>query len=90
MVRAIHAKWEAQRRRAVGYRRLAATVAFIALLLGVLYAQRGATAAFRVHSTLDGVLAPPAGAALMSADDVYGWLEGVLRVREGGTPGLPG
>ncbi|GBF96992.1 polycystin cation channel family [Raphidocelis subcapitata] len=79
VVRAIHAKWEAQMRRAAGYRRLAVLVAFIALLLGVLYAQRGAAAAFRVHSTLDSVLAPPQGSALMSADDVYGWLEGVLR-----------
>ncbi len=79
VVRAIYHKWRAQARRAADYRRLLTLVSFIALLLGVLYAQRGAAVAFRVHSTVAGVVAPPDG-AMASQDGVYDWLEGVLKV----------
>ncbi|KAI8467677.1 MAG: hypothetical protein J3K34DRAFT_480735 [Monoraphidium minutum] len=79
VVREIHAKWRAQARRAAGYRRLFSLLAFIALLLGVLYAQRGAAAAFRVNATLASVVGLRGDAAVMhSPDAVYDWLGGVL------------
>jgi hypothetical protein len=81
VVRAIQHKWHAQSRRAADYRRLFSLAAFIALLLGVLYAQRDASTAFRVHSTLDAVLAPPGDGAMESHDAVYDWLGDVLQVR---------
>lgn len=79
VVRAIYVKWRAHAARAAAWRRLFLLTAFIGLLLGVLYAQRGAEAAYRVHSTLASVVAPPAG-VLSSQDDVYDWLEGVVKV----------
>lgn len=77
VVSAVHRKWRAQAARAAAWRRLFSLLAFLALLLGVLYAQRGAAAAFKVHSTLSGALAPPDG-PLASADDVYDWLARVV------------
>ena len=82
MVRAIYIKWRGQARRAAGYRRLFSLLAFLALLLGVLYAQRGSTAALQVHSTLSSVVGLQGDAAVMqSVDGVYDWLGGVLQVR---------
>ena len=76
-MRALHRKWRAQAASAAAWRRLFALLAFLALLLGVLYAQRGAATAFKVHATLLGALAPPDG-PLASADDVHDWLGRVV------------
>lgn len=85
VVAAIHAKWRAQSERAIAYRRLFALTAFLALMLGVLFSQRGAANAFRVHETLESVLAPPPN-GVQSAEGVYEWLGGVLQVRGEGRP----
>ena len=79
MVAAIYHRWRVQGSRATAYRRLFALVAFLGLMLGVLYAQRGASVAYSVHATIENVLAPPAG-GVQSADGVYNWLQGVLQV----------
>lgn len=85
VVRAIYAKWLSQARRATGYRRLFSMLAFLALLLGVLYAQRGSTAAFQVHSTLSSVVGLDGDAETMQTPDgVYSWLQGILQVCVGG------
>lgn len=79
VIRAIYVKWHAQSLRARAYRRMFMLVAFIVLLLGVLYSQRGAAVSFQVHSTIDGVVTP-SGTAMQSVDGVYEWLQGVLQV----------
>lgn len=57
-------------------------MAFIAVFLGVLYAQRGATIAYQVHSTIASVVVP-GNTVLQSTDDVYTWLQGLLAVSYG-------
>lgn len=63
-----------------GYRSLGAFLAFMALFMGILYAQRQANAAYQVHSTLAGVLVP-SQKVMTSAVDLHNWLQGVVEVR---------
>lgn len=81
----LYARWSHQLQRWSDYRSLAGLLAFIAVFLGVLYAQRGATTAYQVHSTIAAVVLPPAD-SLSSTQDVYAWLAGLLTVR-GRRPG---
>lgn len=51
----------------------------MALFLAVLYTQRQANTAYKVHATLSDVLVP--GEEVMgSTDDVYQWLKDLLNV----------
>jgi aconitase A len=58
-------------------------MAFIAVFLGVLYAQRGATVGYQVHSTIAAVVMP-GSSVLQSTADVYSWLQNLLQVRATG------
>eukprot|EP00883_Tetradesmus_obliquus_P001212 jgi/Sobl393_1/11292/SZX78320.1 len=78
IVRAIHAKWQAQLEKWADYRSLFGLIAFITVFLGVLYAQRGATIAYSVHSTIASVVLPGSD-TLQSTDDVYSWLQNLLQ-----------
>jgi hypothetical protein len=80
VLRVIYHKWQHQLQRWADYRSLFALMAFTAVFLGVLYAQRGATVGFQVHSTIAAVVMP-ASAVLQSTSDVYSWLQGLLQVR---------
>lgn len=89
MVRAIYDKWQLQLQRWADYRSLFGLCAFIAVFLGVLYAQRGATIAYQVHSTIASVVLPQSD-TLQSTNDIYSWLQGLLQVskcRKGGAVG---
>lgn len=79
VIRAIYDKWQLQLQRWADYRSLFGLMAFIAVFLGVLYAQRGATIAYKVHSTIASVVVPES-TVLQSVDDVYSWLQGLLQV----------
>jgi hypothetical protein len=79
IVRAIHAKWQAQLEKWADYRSLFGLIVFISVFLGVLYAQRGATIAYSVHSTIASVVLPGSD-TLQSTDDVYSWLQNLLQV----------
>lgn len=80
ILRSIYHKWQRQVQRWVDYRSLFSLMAFIAVFLGVLYAQRGATVGYQVHSTIAAVVLP-GSSALQSTADVYSWLQNLLQVR---------
>lgn len=80
ILRTIYHKWQRQLTRWDDYRSLFSLMAFIAVFLGVLYAQRGATAGYQVHSTIAAVVMP-GSSALQSTADVYSWLQNLLQVR---------
>jgi hypothetical protein len=80
VVRAVYDKWQLQLDRWADYCSLFGLMAFIAVFLGVLYAQRGATTAYQVHSTIASVVLP-ASSMLQSTSDVYSWLQNLLQVR---------
>jgi hypothetical protein len=82
VLRTIYRKWQRQIQRWADYRSLFSLIAFIAVFLGVLYAQRGATVGYQVHSTIASV-AVPGSKILQSTADVYSWLQGLLQVRAG-------
>jgi hypothetical protein len=77
---AIYHKWQRQIQRWADYRSLFSLMGFIAVFLGVLYAQRGATVGYQVHSTIAAVVVP-GNNVLQSTADVYSWLQGLLQVR---------
>jgi hypothetical protein len=79
IVRAIHAKWQAQVEKWADYRNLFGLIVFISVFLGVLYAQRGATIAYSVHSTIASVVLP-GSSTLQSTDEVHSWLQNLLQV----------
>jgi hypothetical protein len=81
IVRAIHAKWQAQLEKWADYRNLFGLIVFISVFLGVLYAQRGATIAYSVHSTIASVVLP-GSSTLQSTDEVYSWLQNLLQVSQ--------
>lgn len=80
ILRAIYHKWQRQIQRWADYRSLFSLMGFIAVFLGVLYAQRGATVGYQVHSTIAAVVVP-GNTVLQSTADVYSWLQGLLQVR---------
>lgn len=82
ILRSIYHKWQRQVQRWADYRSLFSLMAFIAVFMGVLYAQRGATVGYQVHSTIASVVMP-SSAALQSTADVYSWLQNLLQVRGG-------
>lgn len=80
ILRSIYHKWQRQVQRWADYRSLFSLMAFIAVFLGVLYAQRGATVGYQVHSTIASVVMP-GSSSLQSTTDVYSWLQNLLQVR---------
>eukprot|EP00879_Flechtneria_rotunda_P032401 GHRR01035602.1.p1 GENE.GHRR01035602.1~~GHRR01035602.1.p1 ORF type:complete len:274 (+),score=60.02 GHRR01035602.1:334-1155(+) len=78
VVRVIFDKWQLQLQRWADYQSLFGLMAFIAVFLGVLYAQRGATTAYQVHSTIASIVVP-GGTMLHSTDDIYSWLNGLMQ-----------
>jgi len=87
ILRAIYQKWQRQIQRWADYRSLFSLMAFIAVFLGVLYAQRGATVGYQVHSTIAAVVMPQNN-VLQSTADVYSWLQNLLQVGPGGQEGV--
>lgn len=79
ILRTIYHKWQRQIQRWADYRSLFSLMAFIAVFLGVLYAQRGATVGYQVHSTIAAVVLPQSS-MLQSTADVYAWLQNLLQV----------
>jgi hypothetical protein len=80
ILRSIYHKWQRQVQRWADYRSLFSLMAFIAVFLGVLYAQRGATVGYQVHSTI-ALVVMPGSSSLQSTADVYSWLQNLLQVR---------
>jgi hypothetical protein len=79
ILRIIYHKWQRQIQRWDDYRSLFSLMAFIAVFLGVLYAQRGATVGYQVHSTIAAVVMP-SSSVLQSTAEVYSWLQNLLQV----------
>ncbi|KAL6749264.1 hypothetical protein V8C86DRAFT_2852326 [Haematococcus lacustris] len=77
IVKELYQRYQKQVQRWKDYRSLFFFLAFVALFLAVLYSQRQANTAFRVHATLADVLLPR-DTAMASTGDVYAWLTGVL------------
>lgn len=80
ILRTIYHKWHRQIQRWDDYRSLFSLMAFTAVFLWVLYAQRGATVGYQVHSTIAAVVMP-GSSVLQSTADVYSWLQNLLQVR---------
>ena len=52
----------------------------VALFLAVLYLQRNAHIAYKVHSTIESVVLPETD-TMQDTDSVYGWLQQLLQAR---------
>jgi hypothetical protein len=83
VVRAVYDKWTLQIERWADYRSLFGLLAFIAIFLGVLHAQRGAATAYAVHSTIASVVLPDVS-ELSSVDNVHDWLQRLIQARTRG------
>lgn len=82
IVKELYHRYQKQLQRWKDYRNLFFFLCFCALYLAILYVQRQANTAFKVHSTMSDVLVPQ-DKVMSSTDDVYNWLNGVLTVRSG-------
>jgi hypothetical protein len=82
IVRELYFRYEKQLLRWKDYRNLFVFLGFVVLFLAVLYLQRSASIAFKVHDTIDSVVVPKS-TSMQSTDDVYTWLDGLLTVRPG-------
>uniref|UniRef100_A0A7S0NBN4 Polycystin cation channel PKD1/PKD2 domain-containing protein n=1 Tax=Chlamydomonas leiostraca TaxID=1034604 RepID=A0A7S0NBN4_9CHLO len=77
IVKELYLRYQKQLQRWRDYRNLFFFLAFVALFLAVLYTQRQANTAFKVHATLSDVLVP-SDTVMGSTDDVYQWLKDLL------------
>ncbi|GFR50551.1 hypothetical protein Agub_g12825 [Astrephomene gubernaculifera] len=77
IVRELYLRYEKQLQRWKDYRNLFVFLGFVALFLAVLYLQRSAHIAYRVHSTVQSVVVP-GDDVMQNTDAVYGWLNDLL------------
>ncbi|KXZ51016.1 hypothetical protein GPECTOR_14g257 [Gonium pectorale] len=77
IVRELYLRYEKQLQRWKDYRNLFVFLGFVALFLAVLYLQRSAHIAYKVHSTLESVVVPQDD-TMQDTDAVYSWLNGLL------------
>lgn len=80
IVRELYQRYQKQLQRWRDYRNLFGFLGFVALFLAVLYLQRQANTAYKVHATLEDVLVPEDN-VMQDIDSVYTWLNGILTVR---------
>jgi len=78
IVRELYFRYEKQLQRWRDYRNLVFFLAFVAWFLAVLYLQRDASVAYKVHSTLTDVLVPN-DEVMKGTDEVYAWLQNTLQ-----------
>lgn len=79
IVKELYIRYQKQLQRWRDYRNLFVFLGFVALFLAVLYTQRQANTAYKVHATLSDVLVP-SDTVMGSTDDVYKWIEDLLNV----------
>ncbi|PNH05688.1 hypothetical protein TSOC_008032 [Tetrabaena socialis] len=77
IVRELYLRYEKQLQRWKDYRNLFGFLGFVALFLAVLYCQRSASIAYKVHSTVESVVVPTDN-IMQDTDAVYSWLNGLL------------
>jgi hypothetical protein len=85
IVRELYSRYEKQVQRWIDYRNLFVFLGFVALFLAVLYLQRNAHIAYKVHSTIESVVLPESD-TMQDTDSVYGWLQQLLQARTGAPP----
>ena len=79
IVRELYLRYEKQLQRWKDYRNLFVFLGFVALFLAVLYLQRNADIAYKVHSTVESVVVPEDD-VMQNTDEVYQWLNDLLTV----------
>ncbi|GIL76287.1 hypothetical protein Vretimale_5865 [Volvox reticuliferus] len=77
IVRELYLKYEKQLQRWKDYRNLFLFLGFVLHFLAILYLQRSADIAYKVHSTVESVVLPGDN-VMQNTDDVYGWLKNLL------------
>ncbi|GLC33126.1 hypothetical protein PLESTB_000367500 [Pleodorina starrii] len=77
IVRELYLRYEKQLQRWKDYRNLFVFLGFVALFLAVLYCQRSADVAYKVHSTVESVVLP-SDSVMQNTDEVYDWLNKLL------------
>ncbi|GLI64894.1 hypothetical protein VaNZ11_008286 [Volvox africanus] len=77
IVRELYLKYEKQLQRWKDYRNLFLFLGFVMHFLAILYLQRSADIAYKVHSTVQSVVLPGDN-VMQNTDDVYGWLKNLL------------
>ena len=78
IMRVLYARYRKQARRWHNYRVLFSFLAFMLLFLIVLFLQRTAGISYAVHATIADVVTP-AAEIFNSKEDIYDWLEGLVR-----------
>lgn len=76
----LYVRYEKQLQRWKDYRNLFVFLGFVTLFLAVLYLQRSADVAYKVHSTVESVVLP-SDSVMQNTDEVYSWLNNLLTVR---------
>lgn len=79
IVKELYLRYQKQLQRWRDYRNLFFFLGFVALFLAILYTQRQANTAYKVHATLSDVLVP-SDDVMGSTDDVFQWLKDLLGV----------
>ncbi|GIL44962.1 hypothetical protein Vafri_2402 [Volvox africanus] len=77
IVRELYLKYEKQLQRWKDYRNLFLFLGFVMHFLAILYLQRSADIAYKVHSTVQSVVLPSDN-VMQNTDEVYGWLKNLL------------